>query len=107
MVAVEFFSTLLVFIANRKVNKKEESIRELESFYSNPEAKWPDGNRIRLILRPEKDIDTKLLGNLSLDIENTVTAAHARPGMIVAVTGQESTCALAKAPGALGAPHGE
>jgi phosphate transport system substrate-binding protein len=102
VVAVEFARSPFVFITNRKVNKKDISLRELESFYSNPEAKWPDGSRIRLVLRPEKDIDTKLLRDLSPAMDNAVKAAHARPGMIMAVTDQESTDALVRTPGALG-----
>ncbi|MDD2733305.1 MAG: substrate-binding domain-containing protein [Desulfuromonadaceae bacterium] len=102
VVAVEFARSPFVFITNRKVNKKNVSLRELESFYSNPEAKWPDGSRIRLVMRPEKDIDTKLLRNLSPGMESAVKAAQVRSGMIRAITDQESTDALVRTPGALG-----
>ncbi|MDA8429738.1 MAG: substrate-binding domain-containing protein [Geobacteraceae bacterium] len=100
---VEYARTPFMFITNAKVNKKDVSIRELEGIYSNPAATWPDGSRIRLILRPEKDIDTKLLRDLSPAMDRAVTSAHARPGMIRAITDQESTDAVAQTPGALGA----
>lgn len=101
-VEVEYARSPFVFITNLKVNKKDVSIRELEGIYNNPAASWPDGSRIRLILRPEKDIDTKLIRSLSPGMEQAVKAALARPGMIKAITDQESTGVLARTPGAVG-----
>jgi len=101
-VQVVYAKSPFVFITNLRVNKKDISTRELERIYHNPAASWPDGSRIRLILRPEKDIDTTLIRRLSPTMDKAVTAAHTRPGMILAVTDQESTDALARTPGALG-----
>lgn len=101
-VAVEYARSPFVFIANAKVNKKDVTLRELEKMYSDPAAKWPDGSRIRLILRPEKDIDTQLLRGISPGMELAVKTALARPGMITAITDQEATDAVARTPGALG-----
>jgi phosphate transport system substrate-binding protein len=101
-VAVEYARSPFVIVTNAKVNKKDVTTRELEGFYNNPAASWPDGGRIRLILRPETDIDTKLLRSLSPGMEQAVKAALTRPGMIVAITDQESTDAVVRTPGALG-----
>lgn len=101
-VAVEYARSPFVFIANAKVTKKDVTIRELERMYGNPAAKWPDGSRIRLILRPEKDIDTQLLRGISPGMELAVKTALARPGMIIAITDQEATNAVVRTPGALG-----
>jgi phosphate transport system substrate-binding protein len=98
----EYARSPFVFVTNPKVNKKDVSIRELEGIFSNPAANWPDGSRIRLILRPEKDIDSKLIRGLSPAMELAVKAALARPGMIVAITDQESTDVVIRTPGALG-----
>lgn len=92
-----------VLVTNLKVIKKDVSLRELEEIYNNPAASWPDGSRVRLILRPEKDIDTKLLRALSPGMDKGMRAALTRPGMIMAITDQESTDALVRTPGALGA----
>ena len=100
---VEYARTPFMFITNAKVRKKDVTVRELEGIYNNPAATWPDGSRIRLILRPEKDIDTTQLRGLSPAMDRAVTAAHARHGMIMAITDQESTDAVARTPGALGA----
>ncbi|MFA7404548.1 MAG: substrate-binding domain-containing protein [Pelobacteraceae bacterium] len=101
-VQVVYAKSPFVFITNLRVTKKDISTRELENIYHNPTARWADGSRIRLILRPEKDIDTTLIRHLSPAMDKAVTAAHARSGMILAVTDQESTDALARTPGALG-----
>jgi phosphate transport system substrate-binding protein len=99
---MEYGRSPFVFVTNAKVNKKDLSIRELEGIYGNPAASWPDGSRIRLILRPDKDIDTKLVRGLSPGMEQAVKEAHTRPGMIMAITDQESSDAVARTPGALG-----
>lgn len=92
----------LVFIANAKVNKKDVSLRELERIYSSPAANWPDAHRIRLILRPEKDIDTQMIRGLSPGMDQAMKAALERAGMILAITDQEATDAVIRTPGALG-----
>jgi phosphate transport system substrate-binding protein len=102
-VEAEYARSPFVLITNLKVIKKDITLRELEEIYNNPAASWPDGSRVRLILRPEKDIDTKLLRTLSPGMEKGMRAALARPGMIMAITDQESTDALVRTPDALGA----
>lgn len=99
----EYARSPFVLVTNLKVIKKDVSLRELEEIYNNPAASWPDGSRVRLILRPEKDIDTKLLRALSPGMDKGMRAALTRPGMIMAITDQESTDALVRTPGALGA----
>lgn len=103
-IAVEYAKSPFCFVTNNKVNKRDISLRELETIYSNPAtAKWPDNSRVRLILRPERDIDTKLLRSLSPGMEKAMKSALTRPGMIMATTDQESTDTIIKIPGSLGA----
>jgi phosphate transport system substrate-binding protein len=63
---------------------------------------WPNGKPIRLILRPDADIDTNILEGLSPSMSKSIKAAHLRQGMIVAVTDPESDEAVARTPGSLG-----
>lgn len=100
--AVEYARSPFVFVTNPRVNKKDVTVRELEEFYGNPAASWSDGSRIRLILRPGKDIDSLLVRNISPNLDRAVMAALARPGMIMAITDQESIDAVIRTPGALG-----
>lgn len=99
---VEYARSPFVFITNTTSSKKDITVPELERIYTDPAPRWPDGSRIRLILRPEKDIDTSIVRSLSPGMEQAMKAAHARPGMIQAISDQESTDAVVKTPGALG-----
>jgi phosphate transport system substrate-binding protein len=98
----EFAKSPFVFITNSKVSKKDITIRELEEIYAAPAARWPDGSRIRLVLRPETDVDSKIIRSLSPGMEKAVNSAQARHGMIMAVTDLESSNTIAKIPGSLG-----
>lgn len=101
-VAMEYAKSPFVFVTNPKVKINDISGRELEAFYNNATSNWPDGSRIRLILRPENDSDSRLLSSISPAMEQAVKAALSRPGMIMAITDQESSEAIARTPGALG-----
>lgn len=101
-VALECARTPFVFVVNNKVNKADVTTRELELIYKGQMLKWPDGTRIRLILRPAGDTDTMIVKNISKEMEQAVNASHARPDMVIAVTDQEAADAVAKIPGALG-----
>jgi len=99
---IEYAKTPFIFITHPGVAKKNLTTQELENIYGRPDARWPDGRQIRLILRPEQDIDTALVSAISPAMQQAVKSAHARPGMIVAITDQESTEAVSRAPGSFG-----
>lgn len=101
-VALECARTPFVFVVNNKVNKADLTTRELEMIYNGQMLKWPDGTRIRLIIRPAGDTDTMIVKNISKEMEQAVKASNSRPDMIIAVTDQEAADAVAKIPGALG-----
>ena len=101
--ATEYARTPFIFITHPKVSKKGITTKELETIYSRPESAWPDGSRIRLILRPEKDMDTTLISSISPGVEQGMKAALARPGMIMAITDQEATDSVARTSASLGA----
>jgi phosphate transport system substrate-binding protein len=103
IVAVEYAKTPFAFITNPGSPKKDLTTRELETIYSNPEANWSNGSRIRLILRPATDTDTRLISSLSPAMEQAMKTALTRPGMIMAITDQEAVEQVEKTYGALGA----
>lgn len=84
------------------VGKKEITVRELEDIYAGKITRWPDGQTIRLILRPLDDIDTGILAGLSPGLEKALLEAHKKPGMMLAVTDPEANEAIAKTPGGFG-----
>lgn len=100
--AVECARTPFVFVAHQNVTKTDVTTRELEMIYNGQTTTWPDGSRIRLILRPAGDTDTGIVKAISKGMEQAVNTANARQHMIVAVTDQEAADAVAKIPGALG-----
>ena len=63
---------------------------------------WPNGERIRLIMRPATETDTLLAKNISHEMSWAVDAALSREGMLVALTDQDSIQMLDKTPGAIG-----
>jgi len=101
-IAAEFARSPFVFVVHREVSESGVTINELVKIYSGQAQAWPDGSRIRLILRPETEADTKTLKGISPEMEKAVKSAMSREGMIVAVTDQDSADAVEKTPGALG-----
>jgi len=95
--------TPYVFVAHPKVTRDGLTNRELQDIYTGTMSTWPNGMRIRLVLRPEDDTDTVILKNISPEMERSVKIALAREGMIFKVTDQESSEAVARTAGAFGA----
>jgi len=93
----------LVIVTEKRVRKRDITTAELEDIFSGKIRRWPNGEAIRVVLRPEADIDTTILRGLSPGMNRAITVAHARPGMIVAVTDPDSNDIVAKTPGAIGA----
>lgn len=75
---------------------------ELEAFYAGTRTRWPDGRPLRLILAPAGDRDNELLAALSAGMHRAVTAAHARPGMLVEPTDRTQADAIVRVPDAPG-----
>jgi phosphate transport system substrate-binding protein len=63
---------------------------------------WPDGERVRLVLRPASDVDTTYLRSRSPALAAAMDLALTRPGMLMAATNQECDELVARTPGALG-----
>lgn len=99
----QYGKTPLVIITGTKVRTKNVTIRELEDIYSGKTTTWQDGENIRVILRPQEDIDSKILGAFSPGMAAAMNAARSRPGMIIAVTDPEACTAVIKTPGGVGA----
>jgi phosphate transport system substrate-binding protein len=100
--AVKYGRSALVF-ATRKTNPVSAvTTREIVDIWSGKTIKWPAGGRLRLILRPLSDSDTKVLKEFSAEMEQAVTNAHSRAGMKIAVTDHDSADMVEAIEGALG-----
>lgn len=78
------------------------TLDDIARIYDGTLQTWPDGSPLRPILRPESDSETALLRAMSPGIDRALTIAHARPGVHIAITDQDSADAIESIPGALG-----
>ena len=102
LVATPYARTPFVLAVGPRTGVSGITAAELGRIYRGEQATWPSGERVRLILRPQTDIDDEILRAISPEMASAVEAAHRRQGMIVAVTNQECNEALARTPGAIG-----
>lgn len=102
-ISSEYGKMPLAVVAGKNVPRKNVTTEELEGIYSGKVMTWANGEPVRLILRPDADIDTKILEGLSPGMGKAVRAAHVRRGMIVAVTDPESDEMVERIPGSIGA----
>lgn len=70
--------------------------------YAGKLEQWPDGSKLRLVLRPLGDSDSEVIKNISPAMREAKSAAEQRKGMVFTVTDQETASAIEKIPGALG-----
>ena len=63
---------------------------QLLEIYQLKRTTWPDGSRIRLVLRSPDVSDTLFLKGLSPAWKQAMNALESRPGMLVAATAQEA-----------------
>jgi phosphate transport system substrate-binding protein len=99
--SVEYGRTAFV-LATTKDGLQGLSRKEVADLYAGRQPRWPDGQPVRLVLRPTSDADAALLASFSPDIKASVEAAQAREGMVVGMTDQETVDAIERLPGGLG-----
>ncbi|HIJ97043.1 MAG TPA: solute-binding protein [Desulfuromonadales bacterium] len=95
--------TPLIIIAEKNVRKSDITTQELEDIYRGKMTAWPNGETIRLVMRPNEDVDSKLLSKLSPGMVTAMNTARSRSGMVIAVTDPEAYHTVAKTAGGLGA----
>jgi phosphate transport system substrate-binding protein len=95
--------TPLAIVTERSVSVTGTTTGELEEIYSGKRRTWPNGEPVRLVLRPLTDVDTTILRGLSPGMSRAIDAAQAAPGMAMAITDPESNELVARMPGAIGA----
>ena len=74
---------------------------EVVQTYASEEATWPDGSRIKLILRPRSDSGTATLAALFPGMDAALKQASRRSDLPVAGTDQDSAELAEKLPGSL------
>lgn len=94
--------TPLAIVAEREVPATDLSSAQLEDIFAGRMTRWGQGPLLRLVLRPEGDVDTQILRAISPAMNQAVSHAQARPGMLVAVTDPEATALISRTPGGFG-----
>lgn len=100
--AQEIARTPFVIATGLKTPTVGLSFTELAAIYSGKTRTWRDGTPVRPVLRPIDDIDTTLTKNMSPELAEAITVAHARDGMGIALTDTDVADYLEKIPGAIG-----
>lgn len=94
--------TPFVFAVQTSNPASAATLAQLTDIYLGKTTEWSDSSRLRLIMRPKNDSDTEALRRMSPGLDEAVTMALSREGMIVANTDRDSVDAIAKTPGAIG-----
>lgn len=99
---VEIARTPFIFVTHRKTGLDRVTSQELEDMFAGRTNAWPNGERVRLILRPARETSSLILKTMSPGMEKAVESAVMREGMIIAATDQDSAEEVIKTPGSLG-----
>lgn len=103
LVEIVYARTPFVIVSNVSQQVDSITLAELADAYSGRRATWPDGTRIRLVLRSANGADTRLLRQFSPEVDAAVQLAIARPGMLITASDKETLRLVKDVPGAIGA----
>ena len=95
--------TPLAIVTEKGVPASDITTQLLEDIFAGRFTQWKPGSPVRLVLRPQNDIDTQILRSLSPGLSQAMTLAHGRPGMLLAVTDPEATALMSRTQGGVGA----
>jgi phosphate transport system substrate-binding protein len=98
---IEIARTPFVFAVNAGNPVSSITHQQLLEIYQMKRTTWPDGSRIRLVLRPPYVSDTLFLKGLSPPWKKAMEELATRPGMLEVATAQEAAAHVEKSPGAL------
>lgn len=100
--AVEYGRTPFVFTTAASNKVDGITTQDLVDFYAGKVDAWPDGSKLRLVLRPIGDSDSETIKAMSPAMLEAKSAAEQRKGMVFTVTDQETASAIERTSGALG-----
>lgn len=96
----EYGRSPFVFVTS-KPGVKTLNASTIADFLSGRVMAWPDGQPVRVVLRPTTDGDHVYLASMSPEIAAALTIAHTRSGMVMAATDQDAADEAARLPGSL------
>jgi phosphate transport system substrate-binding protein len=102
LVGYEYGRSPFVLVTD-KTNVKNITATAVADMLSGRNATWPDGQPVRVVMRPETDGDNGYLAGMSPLMADALKLAHKRPGMVVAATDQDAATEAERLPGSLAA----
>lgn len=86
--------TALAIATSERNPMNDITSAEMVAMYAGEQTAWPDGSRVRLVLRPKSDSDTRILIDGVPAMKAALAAAHARRGVPVEFTDQDAASAI-------------
>ncbi len=102
LIVREYATTPFIAVIDKRYTLSNITTDDIVALYSGARREWPNGDRVRLVLRPSSDADTALIANISSDMSAAMDAAHRREGMLTALTDQDNVERLQITPGSFG-----
>jgi len=102
LVVAEYARTPLLLVTSHRGAGINFTLKKIASLYDGEIQSYPDGAPLRVIMRPDVEIDFHLVRGLSPEIDAAIQRAQLREGMSVAVNDQDNAEMLVKTRGALG-----
>jgi phosphate transport system substrate-binding protein len=100
--AVEYAQSPTVLAVHKSTKTTSITLSQLSDVYSGKLTHWPDGSRIRPVMRQPGDDNTRQLKGLSAEIEKSIGVAEQQPGALFAMTDQEAADRMEAVPGSIG-----
>ncbi len=74
---------------------------DVAGFFTSPTSSWPDGTRLRIILRPRSEFDSTLLATAFPNMAGAIEQLRLRAEIPVAATDQDNVRMAERIPGSL------
>ena len=91
-----------VFAVNPATEVANVTLAQVVSLYNGNTTTWPDGTRIRRVLRPHNDSDWQFMTGLSPELAKALELAQATEGLFLAVTDTDAVSYLERIRGSFG-----
>jgi phosphate transport system substrate-binding protein len=97
---IEYARTPLVFVTREDINVSNVSTQEIIKILRGDIKTWPNGERIRLILRQPTESNAISVREISPEVSKAMDIAMSQQWRVIALTDQETTSMVEKTPGA-------
>lgn len=98
----QYATTPLVLATRLDTAADGLTLPEMASVYTGESTAWPDGTRLRVVMRPAAEADTSVLRAMSAEMDAAIEKAIGNDTFFVAINDQDNATALEKIGGSLG-----